>query len=468
MKLQLISICSSLLAATSILAPINVMTAKKSYETPILATELEEKKVELISPINNDTVDILKPKVVNYINAMYGQAKDIEDDQVLHDFYVMAPDANDRYYGVEFTNDTDFVRIADYASNSSNIQKSKKIVLTFTGNDCSPNKVKVSLNEDMTDAVEFTDITNVENAYYTTINQLYAGKTYYWQVFEDNTALSDIASFKTKEGFRMINTTSVTNVRDMGGRTVHLKTGTDENGKNVYNTKHIKQGLIYRGGELVNENYKPEGSSTHSATLKTGDAELLVDELGIAYEIDFRGAAESNNLTESALKTYYSDNYEETRDIDYLRLDNMSAYDDFFSITSSKTYYSDIRTMFLAFANAENKPVYFHCWGGADRTGTCGFLLGALLGMSLTDLVIDYELTSFSGNYRPHNKNDASKVYRFPSMLRKITLLKNTSTNETYWSDDKPLSQIIEEILIDRFNLTSNDISSIRANLLED
>ena len=48
------------------------------------------------------------------------------------------------------------------------------------------------------------------------------------------------------------------------------------------------------------------------------------------------------------------------------------------------------------FADPENYPIYYHCWGGADRTGTYAFLLGSILGMSDEDLAMDYELTSLS------------------------------------------------------------------------
>ncbi|MBO7515848.1 MAG: serine hydroxymethyltransferase, partial [Lachnospiraceae bacterium] len=41
------------------------------------------------------------------------------------------------------------------------------------------------------------------------------------------------------------------------------------------------------------------------------------------------------------------------------------------------------------------KPVYYHCQNGADRTGTMGFLIVALLGMGESDLAKDYELTTF-------------------------------------------------------------------------
>ena len=48
------------------------------------------------------------------------------------------------------------------------------------------------------------------------------------------------------------------------------------------------------------------------------------------------------------------------------------------------------------FADERNYPVYMHCWGGADRTGTVAFILEGLCGVSEADLAIDYELTSFT------------------------------------------------------------------------
>lgn len=466
MKKRLVTLCTATLLTLWAVLPIGNQVNKEikdlfKFETKQLDPE---EKVELLFPIKGETVDILKPAVSNYIAAMHQQASAIQDDQLLHDFYVMAPDTDNRYYGETFTNDTDKVRISDFANTSIYQQRSKKVMLTFIADGHTPDKVKVSENADMSNAVELAGLDYSSLAYFVGVDQLKSGKTYYWQVFEKDVAISEVASFKTQEGFRMITTNSVTNVRDMGGRIVKLKQG------DGYITKRIKQGLVFRGGELVKDTYTPEsGGTAHTATLQTGDAEFFVKDLGIGLEIDLRGDEESGNLVESPLKTYYSEKYSENVDVNYLRLANLSAYDDFFSISSSKPYYSDIKNMFKAFANAQDRHVYFHCWGGADRTGTVGFLLGGLLGMSLTDLIIDYELTSFSCNYRPHETNDAKKVYRFPSLLKRVmnATVKGDSKT-TYWAADKPISQIIEEVLIDRFEVTQEDIYNIRNNLLED
>jgi protein tyrosine/serine phosphatase len=50
----------------------------------------------------------------------------------------------------------------------------------------------------------------------------------------------------------------------------------------------------------------------------------------------------------------------------------------------------------MAFANPDNYPIFYHCRGGADRTGSYAFILGALYGMNFDDLILEYELTSLS------------------------------------------------------------------------
>ena len=52
--------------------------------------------------------------------------------------------------------------------------------------------------------------------------------------------------------------------------------------------------------------------------------------------------------------------------------------------------------LMLFFADERNYPIYFHCLGGADRTGMLAMYLRAIAGESDDDIFIDYELTSLS------------------------------------------------------------------------
>ena len=48
------------------------------------------------------------------------------------------------------------------------------------------------------------------------------------------------------------------------------------------------------------------------------------------------------------------------------------------------------------FANPDNYPIYFHCMGGADRTGMIAIYLRALAGEDDETIHLDYELTGIS------------------------------------------------------------------------
>ena len=82
----------------------------------------------------------------------------------------------------------------------------------------------------------------------------------------------------------------------------------------------------------------------------------------------------------------------------------------------------------------QGKPVYFHCIGGADRTGTLAFLIEALVGVSESDLSKDYELTSFdgvSGHSRKRNDNEeTNKDYIFTWLINYLQKFEGSTINE--------------------------------------
>jgi hypothetical protein len=51
---------------------------------------------------------------------------------------------------------------------------------------------------------------------------------------------------------------------------------------------------------------------------------------------------------------------------------------------------------FIARSLRNDKPVFFHCTAGRDRTGTMSMLILGLLGVSDGDISKEYELTYFS------------------------------------------------------------------------
>ena len=171
---------------------------------------------------------------------------------------------------------------------------------------------------------------------------------YWWRVGD-----SEVRSFVTEDlAPRWIRVDGNTNVRDAGG----WKT---EDGRRV------KQGLLYRGSEM----------NTHNFITEAG-IDTMVKELGIRTDLDLRGEAVGVH-TESPLGVEYC-------------LLPFAAYDDFAANPIN------LKEVFEILADESKYPLYYHCWGGADRTGTLAFMLGAILGVPEEDLYLDYEFTSIS------------------------------------------------------------------------
>ena len=70
---------------------------------------------------------------------------------------------------------------------------------------------------------------------------------------------------------------------------------------------------------------------------------------------------------------------------------------------------------FIAQCLRENKPVYFHCAIGRDRTGTFAALVLGLLGVSEGDISKDYELTYFAPDGISTNDGGEFKYHRAKS-----------------------------------------------------
>ena len=105
------------------------------------------------------------------------------------------------------------------------------------------------------------------------------------------------------------------------------------------------------------------------------------------------------------------------------------------------------------FARKDVYPVYVHCAGGADRTGTLCFLLETLCGVSVADATIDYELTSFSPvGQRTRNRES---VQPFALVVRTM----DTFPGETF--ADK-VAYWAEKVA----GLTKAEIAAIRDNLM--
>lgn len=157
-------------------------------------------------------------------------------------------------------------------------------------------------------------------------------------------------------GVRMIYTPSVWNVRDLGGWAC---TG-----------GRVKYGKIFRGGNF--------------GSISAADKATIVDWLGVATDIDLRNNSETGGITASPLGS----------SVEYYH-QPLDFYANAVSTSTASARTVAVLKKVMACV-AANKPCYFHCMSGSDRTGTVAYLLLSLLGVSQSDKDKDYELTAFS------------------------------------------------------------------------
>ena len=330
--------------------------------------------------------------------------------------------------------------------------ESKGVEIEFKPKDSLKNKTYTISYDIAADFSGAKTITSTDTKVY--LKNLLVNQKYYVKVSADGQE-SSVINFTTGDYPRWIDARPMFNVRDHGGYMTS-------------SGQRIKQGMVYRGGEItpavgwksgsqytgdVGGRYTDSNGKMQDGHITTQNADskkVFREVMGMVggLEIDLRSSSERNN--------YSACGFAENGDIGY-SLYSISSYAN--GVNNNKSL---IKSCFDAFAKANTKPVYYHCYGGADRTGTIGFLLGAVLGMSYTDLVIDFELTSYSSNpsrnYRSHLRNGPYNDW--PNFI-------NTLKNSYGFTSSKTIKQAAEEYLINQCKVTQSTIDTIRNIMLE-
>lgn len=199
-------------------------------------------------------------------------------------------------------------------------------------------------------------------------------------VNRNNGAVLRTGTLKPTGALRQIKC-ATSNVRDLGGWTCDGGT--------------VKYGKMFRGGEF-----------------QEADLDIFLNQLGIRHELNLRGTSEAEGEV-TTLRDFVGFTCPEQ----YVWYTIGDAY--------KETWKEIIRCVFDCVTT--NRPVYFHCSAGADRTGTVACILEAILGMSQSDIDKDYELTCFASGTGTDNAARRRNESEWTGLINQINALTGSS-----------------------------------------
>ena len=369
---------------------------------------------------------MVSPKVKAYVDAMEAQEKTL--DRPYHFSSLYGPDdyskiasASDKGDGTTYAaTDTGGVDVCQMLSRNdySNTAKNYPIVLNWNNNGLTFSSAKLKFWS-TADKSDLREVDLGANATTASLTNLYRARKYKAQLVTSDGKASQGFEFSTGDYPRTITMGDIKNVRDIGGYMTSYGVRTT-------------QGMIYRGYYIDDKsgghgvNYTAEAGKVHEEVMKIG------------YEIDVQSSSEINGRTQSCLSgaTY--------------KCLTLVSYENFLKQSS----YQNLPEVFNILANADQKHVYFHCWGGADRTGMLAFFINAICGVSYTDLIEDFEITTETNNKRCHMHNSSSA--HFPKFL-------NAFINQWNGYDaNKTINQNCEKWLLEVAGVSAANILKVR------
>ena len=244
------------------------------------------------------------------------------------------------------------------------------------------------------------------------------GVTYYNEVpnMETPFASANVAgTVKPLDQLRWINTKTA-NVRDLGGWPCDGGT--------------VKYGKLFRGGEVSNPS----------------DVSIFLDQMGVRAELDLQETAGSSV---SVITPY----------VDYCcpqKVENWALY----TIANKEQMKEAFSFIFESVKH--NKPLYFHCSYGADRTGTIACIIESLLGLSRSDIDKDWELTSFS-TLRNRSDNSYGRLWR--GLLEEISAISGATWTEKIANYIASLGFTADEINAFRAEMIDGNPSTLSPNI---
>ncbi len=231
------------------------------------------------------------------------------------------------------------------------------------------------------------------------------------------------------------------NIKGGGGRNAR-----DFGGWKTLDGKTVKYSKVYRGGRL-NEKWSPYPLNAE------GEKEVLFE--GLGAELDLRG--NDDVMFEPAVAG----------------LDHCAPVIEQGGVTMLKNDAAKTKQCFEFVVNSvrNNKPVYFHCSLGRDRTGTLFILLMGVLGVREGDIAKEYELTYFAPVGYSVSSSD-KKSNTIPTFHNTRLAWVYSDVTPYFWefaeqTTGKTFAEGVEKYLLEVAGVSQKDIDDFRALMLE-
>lgn len=308
---------------------------------------------------------------------------------------------------------------------------------TSTKDDETPRGVEIdlsSLPEDKTFEYILTDGETTERSGEVRLSDerivftnLIPGKTYNFHVYDTETHDEVMHNYFNTDGrLRMIGFPTMYNTRDMGGW-------------QTLDGKRTKYGMLYRGVEMH------EGKHN---TASEQDLRGMMN-LGMAAELDMRRTYPVISSSDF-INNVIPESSAFGSDVPYLCV-NLAGTESMLSAYPTK--FGDA-LHFIVKNLSEGRPVFYHCVWGADRTGTLSALILAMMGVSLSDIYKEYELTAFSTYSSMRDKESIN------TRVMKVIGYNEESTNT--------LQECAIQYAHFRLGISDEEISTLQSLLLEE
>ena len=415
-------------------------------------------KITLIDPTDTSQ---LSENCKRYVDDMRAQEEDNgEENKYKMNGNLFKPNDNIKIDAKNDDGSWVYRDAVDYDDESKRVEqqsqksdKSKGVKLKFTVEDgFTADSYKIELSTDSRFARSQTVSMDATPDTEVCFKNLFQNTKYYWRVVAGDVKTT-ASEFETGDYPRWIDAEDLFNVRDAGGYMTS-------------SGKRVKQGLVYRGGEITTKAFGGNGTMSQTKHQYTGTAEakaVFRDVMHIGNELDLRRSSDLQ-ADGNYNRCYFAEKDDSGNDDIKWTNVQLSSWEDFL------TNKQNIQKCFEALAHADEAPVYYHCHGGADRTGTLGLFLLGVLGVSYSDIVIDYELTSYSSIIAPGIGKAADSLRRhyqrgtYDHWNEFIPNVEKTSG----WDKSKTLKENCEHFLISVAGVPQATIERYQQIMIED